>query len=733
VGAGVEQSGQRHPPANKTGLNFRRLLQVVLFVGAISLVFLSVHSPRFYDPEGVLQGNFALPFSGGIALFFLSIYPSRFGLWMAVGLVGQAALLQTIDAGKRLRYQHYRPLDASPVALWLLGMQTIAVAAGLWKHRFVAGIWIRKHIKLLGIASFFLITVSTAVSENVSFYFGEVLFAFFASAVQIGNLFLMVREVRPAFFLRSFHRFVSGDHNSNPNRFALLIAICVTLAGILLSVFVYERHPHVNDEVAYLYQARMLANGSLTLAAPPVPEAFEVYLFQYVNGRMFVVPPPGWPAMLALGVWFKVPWLINPLLGGINILLIYFVLAQIYERRIAGIAVLLLCFSPWYIFMSMNFMTHQWSTTSALVCIAGVIQARRTGKIRWAFLSGIFLGIQSLIRPLDGLILGLLIGFWIIGFGGRRLKFISLTAFAIGTLFIGSLIFPYNKYLTGDPLIYPINAYNEALFGQNANAYGFGKDHGMGWALDPFPGHGPLDAMINSQLNISQINIELFGWSTGSLLFVALFLLSRTMQRRDILLLSVLVAVFTGYFFYYFSGGPDFGARYWFLMIVPLIVFTIRGMDWLQSRMEPQGIQVFVAILVLVLFAFINYFPWRAADKYHHYLYMRPDICSFIQAPSADGDLALIQGERFPDYASAMVCNPLDFKNGSPIFAWDRSLDVRKHLLNHYKGRRVWIIQGPTLTGGNYELQPAPFNWQEAWKNIQKSPFSGKPEGTGFP
>jgi hypothetical protein len=684
-------------------VNLRALLRILFLSLAIFLIVWSVCSSHFYDSEGALTGEFALPFSGGISLLLLSVFSSRVGFWAAMALTAQAVLLQLIDAGKRLHYQHYR-LDESFGLLSLILLQAVLVLSGLWRYRITIGRWIRKQGRPLLIGSILIASISAAVSESVSFFIREFLFGFFVCVVQIGNIFLIVHEIRPGYFLRRFHGLISNENPPSPDRFAIVAAIWVTLIGIVLSIFVYERHPHVNDEVAYLYQARILAQGALTIEAPPVPKAFDVYLLEYTNGRMFVVPPPGWPALLAIGVLLKIPWLVNPLLAGVNILLAYFVLTHLYNRAIARLSILLLCVSPWYLFMSMNFMTHHWTTACALICTAGVIQARRTNQAGWAFLSGIFLGIQSLIRPVDALILGVLVGIWSIGFGGRRLKLASLFAFAIGTILTGSLIFPYNRYFTGDALTYPINVYNEALFGKNANAYGFGKDHGMGWPLDPLPGHGPVAALINAQLNTSQINIELFGWSTGCLWFIVLLILCRGGQRRDFTPIAVLVAVFTGYFFYYFSGGPDFGARYWFMMIIPLAALTARGIQWLQLRINPHGIQVFTAILILSCFALANYFPWRATDKYHHYLGMRPEVCSIVRTESPAGDLVLIQGERFPDYASAMVCNPLNFRRGNPIFVWDRGPDTRELIREHYSGRTLWVVRGPSLTGRGYEL-----------------------------
>ena len=39
------------------------------------------------------------------------------------------------------------------------------------------------------------------------------------------------------------------------------------------------------------------------------------------------------------------------------------------------------------------------------------------------------------------------------------------------------------------------------------------------------------------------------------------------------------------FFFYWYSGGPDFGARYWYLILVPLVVLSVRGLQALQGSL----------------------------------------------------------------------------------------------------------------------------------------------------
>jgi hypothetical protein len=87
---------------------------------------------------------------------------------------------------------------------------------------------------------------------------------------------------------------------STPDRFAWTAAVAATVVAAVLCVVSYERHPHLPDEVVYQHHARYFAEGHLTLAAPPVPAAFNVDLFEYEPTRWYSPVPPGWPAVLAI-------------------------------------------------------------------------------------------------------------------------------------------------------------------------------------------------------------------------------------------------------------------------------------------------------------------------------------------------------------------------------------------------------------------------------------------------
>ncbi|HUI78103.1 MAG TPA: glycosyltransferase family 39 protein [Bryobacteraceae bacterium] len=651
---------------------------------------------------------------------------ARSGRWLALALAGQAAALQLVDAGIRIHYQHYRlPAEAAadPVLRWMLlavGLQIVLVACGLFRRRDAILPWCRSRRRVALVAAGIAACgcVAAAVSRDPRFYVAEVSLAAFIELVNAVNILLFAWGL-PASGLKRLARwfdFVLGGVWPGPtavDRFALLAALWVTTVSALLAWFVYQHHPHIADEVVYLYHARYFAAGKLVMPPPPVQKAFEVDLMEYRPDKWYAAPPMGWPAVLAIGAALGVPWLVNPILAGLNILLSYLLLGELYPRRIARVGVLLLCLSPWHVFMAMNYLTHTLTMTCALAAFLGVIRARRTGSAGWAWIAGAGVGVGSLIRPLEGLIVGALTAAWAIGIGGKRLKFSGLAALAAATVLTGALTLPYNKALVGQATASPIMRYTDEHYGHNSNAYGFGPDRGLGWATDAYPGHTPFESLINDELNGSSLNVELFGWSTGSLALMALLIFSRGLRRADYLMLAAILAVVIAYMPYWGNGGGDFGARYWYLVLLPCAALTARGLEWLESRLslsDGNPVRATAAIAALCTLALVNYFPWRSLDKYYHYLRMRPDVQDLARTHGFGRSLVLIRGERFPDYASAAIYNPIDLKAATPVYAWDRNPAVRAEVLRVYADRPVWILEGPSITGAGYRIAAGPLN-----------------------
>lgn len=680
--------------------------------------------------------------------------------WFALLVAGQAASLSLIAAGNLVGYQHYR-LASRGLVTWgaaaVLVVQALFVAAAL-RSRWPALVgWRRRSLPagMFALVCIVLVLTSATVSKSPHQYALELVVASVVQVIAIGNVVVLAWSAADAAGARPARwfpeRLLAPDESPTPriDRFSVLAALWVTVIAALLAVFSYQRHPHVPDELVYLLHARYLAEGMLALPAPPAPLAFNIDLMHYEATRWYSPVPPGWPFVLAIGAWAGVPWLVNPVLGGLNILLAYAVLRSIHGRPIARLATLFLAVSPWFVFMSMNFMTHQTTLFFALLGALAVCRLRE-GRARGeplrgslplaVFGGGLAIGAVSLVRPLEGLATALLLGVWSLPprwwnalRQWRIAEFVPSGLLAAGAVVSGALVRPYNAYMTGDPSYFPIMAYIDKYYVKGSNDLGFGANRGLGWSgLDPFPGHGPVDVVVNANLNITSINTELLGWATGSLLAILLLVALRRFRRADWWHAIVILTIVGIHSLYWFSGGPDFGARYWFLIIVSCAALAARGVVELGRTLEaapgaiaeaghvPGVRHATRAALALSTAALLAFFPWRAVDKYYHYRRMRPDVPRLAAEHGFGRSLVFVRGRRHPDYASAAAYNPLDLRSDGPLYAWDVSVAAREEALRVYADRPVWILDGPTRTGDGFRVVAGPLTADEARQRLDR-------------
>lgn len=667
--------------------------------------------------------------------------------WLLLLIAGQAASLSLITAGPRVAYQHYRLVSSGMVmvvATGVLLLQAVAVAVALRDAWPGLVSWMRRTLSPAARVALVLalFACSATVSKDASFYVRELLVSSLIQLVAIGNVIALVRAVDAGAMGAKIRRWLFGDDGSVPtpaiDAFSVGCAAWVLVASAVLAVWSYERHPHVPDEVVYLLQARYLAEGMLTMPLPPAPLAFNLDLMYYDATRWFSPVPPGWPFVLAVGAWFGAPWLVNPVLGALCVLLTYAVLGTMHDRRVTRLATAFLALSPWFVFMSMNFMTHQVTLCFALLAALAVARLRvhrdrgslGPMTLLYLLLGGMAIGGASLVRPLEGLATALLLGLW--SLPGRW--WASLTRWwtyapsaclALGAVLGAAPVRAYNRHMTGDASYFPIMAYIDKYYVKGSNDLGFGANRGLGWSgLDPFPGHGPVDVVVNANLNVTAISVELLGWATGSLLAIFLLLAMRRTRREDWWHVAVLAVIAGIHSFYWFSGGPDFGARYWYLIIVSCVALVARGVievgESLTSAADPGPIReagrtrAVTAGLALTIAALLTFFPWRAVDKYYHYRGMRPDVRELAGARRFGRSLVFIRGTRHPDYASAVSYNPIDLRSDAPLYAWDASPEARAEALRAYPDRPVWFLDGPTRSGDGFRVAAGPLSHDAA-------------------
>ncbi len=558
-----------------------------------------------------------------------------------------------------------------------------------------------------------MIFVYTLLSDKLLHYNLELLLTCWISVINVLNLLLVVIAIPPEtlrnieFWLKrklSVDREKESFPRSYANFFPWLPAVLVTLMAAVINCGILDCVPHVHDSVAYLFQAKYFSAGHLYLPSPPDYDSFLLDQSVFDDGtKWYGFGFPGWPAILAIGVLFKVPWLVNPILGGLTVILAHALVVRLYNRTMANMVVLLLVFSPWFLFMSSSFMAHTLLLVWMLSALLAMEKAKTSGHILWGCIVGIFLGALFLTRPFEGLLIGVFVGLRALGLGGRRLTSKAIAGLVVATLLVSGLLFGYNYKLTGDPMCTPFEKCMDARFSQGIDRLGFGPNvgrHDIWPHVDPLPGHGPVDIIINANMNSYMCNFELFGWSFGSLIFVVLLLLLGKLRNSDWLFLSIIIAIVVGQSFYWHSGGPDWGARYWYLILLSLVVLTVRGIQTLQQRLNDidssklTGTRITAFIIVATMVAFVNVMPWRCLTKYYRYRDMSGDIRRLSKNHNFGHSLVFVESKAAEkeDYAMAFLLNPPTLEGSGTIYALDAGFSHRKKLRQHFPDRPVYSV-----------------------------------------
>ncbi|MEW6237927.1 MAG: hypothetical protein AB1656_21270, partial [Candidatus Omnitrophota bacterium] len=95
----------------------------------------------------------------------------------------------------------------------------------------------------------------------------------------------------------------------------ILLAVLLAAAALALAINQYalNNFPNSADEHANLFQAQIFAMGKLTVPAHPQQPYISPFYIVARLDRVFSIFPPGWPAILSLGVMAGAPQIVNPL------------------------------------------------------------------------------------------------------------------------------------------------------------------------------------------------------------------------------------------------------------------------------------------------------------------------------------------------------------------------------------------------------------------------------------
>jgi hypothetical protein len=135
----------------------------------------------------------------------------------------------------------------------------------------------------------------------------------------------------------------------------IVVAIIAASLLALGTLFIYHDHPLAMDEYAAYFQSRVFAAGRLHGAFPAaqldwlIPRGFQDYFLNVsqVTGNVAESYWPGFALLLTPFTWAGVPWLCNPVISALTLLVIHRLALEMFDdREAAGFALLLTIASP---------------------------------------------------------------------------------------------------------------------------------------------------------------------------------------------------------------------------------------------------------------------------------------------------------------------------------------------------------------------------------------------------
>jgi hypothetical protein len=480
-----------------------------------------------------------------------------------------------------------------------------------------------------------------------------------------------------------------------PTALALLIAIAAAAASAWVSLGVFEALPHLEDEMAFLWEGEVMAEGEIRLPSPPSPRSFLNPFVVDHEGWRFGKYPPGWPAALSLGARVGLAWAVNPLLAGLGVWLIYRLGSRVVGPWVGVLAAGLASTSPMLLMLSGSLMGHAlgmvlaaafWLAWIDLLIPSAAGEPKLVPVSLLVTLAGLSLGLLALTRPLTAVGVALpcaVHGVWILLRGGaeRRRRLLAVATISLG---LSAVLFVWQAALTGDPWLNPYTLwwpYDRVGFGPGVGRTASG--HNLHWAW------------VNTRFSLSAGLHDLFGWPYLSWIFLPFGLWSLRRSRQGLLLLAAFPGLVLVYLAYWI-GSWLLGPRYYYESLPGLAIASASGAAWLGGWLRrTSGVLARIRahavaglLLVLVLLNVALYVPRRVGGLGGLYGVSRENLRPLLQANLGRALVIVHPARDWAEYGTLLTLAP-PFAESDLLLAYTRGDEVDRSLAAYFPDYRV--------------------------------------------
>jgi hypothetical protein len=377
-------------------------------------------------------------------------------------------------------------------------------------------------------------------------------------------------------------RFFSGR---NGVAFSLIVS---TVAILLLIILVVRGNPVVDDEPAYVFQAKTYLTGAMALPPPPAAESLKT-IWMIVSPVWTTKYLWGHPVFLALGMLVGSPYAATVAMALGSLILLYHLGLQITSKNEATLAVVLVGLSPWFWFTSSTLLSHVSMLFLMLLFLVGWCHLQQRPRWWLGVLLGLCLGWAFTVRPLTSVLFGIPFAFilFLNLYRSVRTWLPSLVGFVAGGIVVLSMVLYYNHVVTGSAFALPFTADNPL------DSLGFGPKGPAAHSVPPYI-HTPVAGLVNLVVTVMRANSWFLGWPISFLPLLGLLALSKGRENPepvfeadegtrpvwtqfDTFWCILVVSVCVGHILYYAPGMSETGPFYYYELLIPLSFLTAKG------------------------------------------------------------------------------------------------------------------------------------------------------------
>ncbi len=231
--------------------------------------------------------------------------------------------------------------------------------------------------------------------------------------------------------------------------------IFVFMMSYHMSWVLFQHFPWIDDTIVQLVHAKFILKGHFYAASHPLRQFFEMAMM-INDGKWYSQYPPGHVFLLAIGLAFQHPEMVNPFLGAATCVAVWLLAKELYGTHVAKVAALLSALCSYIIIFSSEYMNN---ATSLLMCTLFLWSYLRLLKHpRWFFglIAGFTLGYCFITRPYTALAFALPSAFYGFYLVVRKPRTYFLSMLIICIIVMGFVAFQlyYNSVTTGDPFVF---------------------------------------------------------------------------------------------------------------------------------------------------------------------------------------------------------------------------------------------------------------------------------------